>query len=328
MAVLVCGGAGYIGSHAVRALLEKGEQVIVIDNLMTGFAASLPENTPFYSDDIRDATALDHIFTEHKIDTVMHFAASSQVGESVLKPLKYFNNNIYGMQVLLEAMLRHAVPRIVFSSTAAVYGMPKEMPIQEGCPTKPANPYGESKLAMEHIMHWVSQAHDINYVSLRYFNVAGAEQGGCIGEAHEPETHLIPLILQAALGKREKITIFGEDYNTPDGSCIRDYIHVSDLVDAHILALEYLRQENSSEIFNLGNGLGFSVKEMIDAAERVVGTAIPKDTGPRRAGDPDQLVASSEKAKKVLGWKPVYTEIEEIIRTAWNWHKNHPNGYC
>lgn len=328
MVVLVCGGAGYIGSHAVRALLAKGEEVIVVDNLLTGFSQSLPPEAVFYKKDIRDFFALDAVFAKHDIDAVMHFAASSQVGESVERPLYYFNNNVYGMQVLLEAMLRHNVKRLVFSSTASVYGAPDKIPITEDASTVPTSPYGESKLFMEKIMHWVSSANGINYVSLRYFNVAGAMEGGVIGEAHSPETHLIPIILQVPLKQRERLTVFGDDYNTPDGTCLRDYIHVSDLVDAHILALDHLRQNNKSDCFNLGNGQGFSVKEMIEAAERVVGEKIPYTVGKRRAGDPDQLVASSEKAGKILGWKPKYTSVEDIIRTAWAWHKTHPNGYA
>jgi len=257
----------------------------------------------------------------------MHFAANSLVGESMEQPLKYFNNNVHGMQILLEAMVRHQVDKIVFSSTAAVYGEPEKVPITEAEPTLPTNTYGETKLTMEKMMKWVSRANGIRYVSLRYFNVAGALEDGSIGEDHSPETHLIPLILQVPNGRREHITIFGEDYPTADGTCIRDYIHVVDLVDAHIKALAYLQQGKDSEIFNLGNGQGFSVREMIAAAVRATGQPIKVELGARRAGDPAQLIASSEKAKTVLGWQPQYTAVEEIIKTAWKWHKGHPAGY-
>ena len=328
MAILVCGGAGYIGSHTVHQLVAKGEQVVIIDNLATGHRAALNPAAKFYEGDIRDSFVLDRIFTENKIEAVIHFAANSLVGESMEKPLKYFNNNVYGMQVLLEAMVRHQVDKIVFSSTAAVYGEPKRVPILEDDETNPTNTYGETKRTMEKMMKWVSRADGIRYVSLRYFNAAGALDDGSIGEDHSPETHLIPLILQVPLKKRAAITVFGEDYATPDGTCVRDYIHVIDLADAHVLALDYLRQGGASDIFNLGNGQGFSVREMIAAAERATGESIAVEIGQRRAGDPAQLIASSEKARRVLGWKPQYTEVERIIRTAWSWHKSHPNGYA
>jgi UDP-glucose 4-epimerase len=327
MAILVCGGAGYIGSHAVHELVGRGEDVVVVDNLQTGHRQAVHPQAKFYEGDIREATVLDQIFTENTIDAVIHFAANSQVGESMEKPLQYFNNNVYGMQVLLESMVKHGIDKIVFSSTAAVYGEPKRVPILEDDETSPANTYGETKLTMEKMMKWVNKANGIRYVSLRYFNVAGALDDGSIGEDHTPETHLIPLILQVPNKKRDHIMIFGEDYPTPDGTCLRDYIHVIDLADAHIRALNYLRQGNSSNIFNLGNGVGFSVKEMIAAAEKVAGEPIKVELGARRAGDPAQLIASSQKAQDTLGWKPKYTSVEEIIRTAWTWHKNHPNGY-
>ena len=328
MAILVCGGAGYIGSHTVHQLVAQGEQVVIVDNLATGHRAALNPAAKFYEGDIRDSFVLDRIFTENKIEAVIHFAANSLVGESMEKPLKYFNNNVYGMQVLLEAMVRHQVDKIVFSSTAAVYGEPKRVPILEDDETNPTNTYGETKRTMEKMMKWVSRADGIRYVSLRYFNAAGALDDGSIGEDHSPETHLIPLILQVPLKKRAAITVFGEDYATPDGTCVRDYIHVIDLADAHVLALDYLRQGGASDIFNLGNGQGFSVREMIAAAERATGESIAVEIGQRRAGDPAQLIASSEKARRVLGWKPQYTEVERIIRTAWSWHKSHPNGYA
>ena len=327
MAILVCGGAGYIGSHAVHALVEKGEQVVIVDNLQTGHRGALNPAAKFYEGDIRDASVLDKIFTENKIEAVIHFAANSLVGESMEKPLLYFNNNVYGMQVLLEAMVRHGVDKIVFSSTAATYGEPKRVPIHEDDETCPTNTYGETKLTMEKMMKWVSRANGVRYVSLRYFNAAGALPDGSIGEDHKTETHLIPLILQVPTGRRDHITVFGDDYPTPDGTCLRDYIHVVDLADAHVLALEYLRKGGASDIFNLGNGQGFSVKEMIAAAEKATGRSIKVEIGARRAGDPAKLIASSEKARTVLGWKPQFTDVEQVIGTAWKWHESHPHGY-
>ena len=327
MAILVCGGAGYIGSHAVHALVEKGEEVVIVDNLQTGHRGALNPAAKFYEGDIRDASVLDKIFTENKIEAVIHFAANSLVGESMEKPLLYFNNNVYGMQVLLEAMVRHGVDKIVFSSTAATYGEPKRVPIHEDDETCPTNTYGETKLTMEKMMKWVSRANGVRYVSLRYFNAAGALPDGSIGEDHKTETHLIPLILQVPTGRRDHITVFGDDYPTPDGTCLRDYIHVVDLADAHVLALEYLRKGGASDIFNLGNGQGFSVKEMIAAAEKATGRSIKVEIGARRAGDPAQLIASSEKARTVLGWKPQFTDVEQVIGTAWKWHESHPHGY-
>ena len=327
MAILVCGGAGYIGSHAVHALVEKGEEVVIVDNLQTGHRGALNPAAKFYEGDIRDASVLDRIFTENKIEAVIHFAANSLVGESMEKPLLYFNNNVYGMQVLLEGMVRHGVDKIVFSSTAATYGEPKRVPIHEDDETCPTNTYGETKLTMEKMMKWVSRANGVRYVSLRYFNAAGALPDGSIGEDHKTETHLIPLILQVPTGRRDHITVFGDDYPTPDGTCLRDYIHVDDLADAHVLALEYLRKGGVSDIFNLGNGQGFSVKEMIAAAEKATGRSIKVEIGARRAGDPAQLIASSEKARTVLGWKPQFTDVEQVIGTAWKWHESHPHGY-
>lgn len=328
MSVLVCGGAGYIGSHNVRALLSRGESVVVVDNLQTGHLKSVPQGVTLAEVDIRNAEALDAVFKAHDIDAVLHFAANSLVGESMTAPLKYFDNNVHGMQVLLETMVRHRVQHIVFSSTAAVYGEPDSVPITEEAVARPTNPYGESKLIMEKMMRWVGQAHGISWVSLRYFNVAGALEGGEIGEDHSPETHLVPIMLQVPLGKRDALTIYGDDYPTPDGTCIRDYIHVMDLADAHLRALDHLRSGGPGGIFNLGNGLGFSVKEMLEAARRVTGSPIPVTMGPRRAGDPARLVAASDKAQQVLGWQPAFTDIEGIIDAAWQWHKQHPEGYC
>ncbi len=270
---------------------------------------------------------VDSLFEREHIDGVIHFAANSQVGESMTNPLKYYSNNLGGTRVLLESMVAHGVGKIVFSSTAATYGEPENVPILESDRTEPTNCYGETKLAMEKMMKWTGAAHGLRYVALRYFNACGAQPDGTIGEAHDPETHLVPLILQVPLGKREHISIFGEDYPTPDGTCIRDYIHVCDLAQAHILALNYLSDGGKSDVFNLGNGIGFSVKEVVEEARRATGHPIPAVAAPRRAGDPARLVASSDKAKEILGWKPEYADLHEIISTAWNWHKAHPNGY-
>ena len=327
MAILVCGGAGYIGSHAVHQLIARGEEIVIVDNLQTGHRGALHPRAAFYEGDIRDAALVDRIFTERSIEAVIHFAANSLVGESMEKPLLYFNNNVYGMQVLLEGMVRRGVDKIVFSSTAAVYGEPKRVPIHEDDETNPTNTYGETKLTMEKMMKWVSRADGVRYVSLRYFNAAGALPDGSIGEDHKTETHLIPLILQVPTGRRSHITIYGDDYPTPDGTCLRDYIHVVDLADAHMRALDYLRRGGESDIFNLGSGSGFSVKEMIAAAEKATGKAIAVEIGARRAGDPAQLIASSEKARTVLGWQPQFTDVEEVIGTAWRWHAAHPHGY-
>lgn len=325
--ILVCGGAGYVGSHMVRTLVERGETPAVIDNFRTGYRAAVHPEAIFHHGDIRDRAALDAIFSRHAVDTVIHFAASTQVGESVQKPLEYFNNNIQGMQVLLEAMADHAVNKLVFSSSAAVYGDPLSVPIMEDAPMAPASPYGETKRMMEEMMRWVGPATGIRSVSLRYFNVAGAVSDGMIGEAHSPESHLIPLILQVPLGQRPHITVFGDDYDTPDGTCIRDYIHVEDLADAHVLAVEYLRRGGESDVFNLGNGTGFSVREVITTAESVTGRPIPSVIASRRAGDPARLVASSAKAEKILGWKSSRSGLENSIATAWKWHSAHPQGY-
>lgn len=327
MAILVLGGAGYIGSHTVYELIDAGRDVVVADNLLTGFRAAVHPKARFYQLDIRDRSALDELFTKEKIEGVIHFAASSQVGESMSDPLKYYDNNLHGTMVLLQAMVAHGVDKIVFSSTAATYGEPERVPILETDRTDPTNCYGETKLAMEHMMRWVSQAHGLKYVALRYFNACGAHPSGAIGEAHNPETHLIPLILQVPNGQREKISIFGDDYATKDGTCIRDYIHVSDLAQAHILALDHLLQGGESDVFNLGNGVGFTVKEVIDVARAVTGHPIPAETCPRRAGDPAQLIASSQKAVEQLGWKPKYNDLNTIIASAWKWHSAHPRGY-
>lgn len=327
MSILVLGGAGYIGSHAVYQLIESGKDVVVVDNLLTGHRDAIHPKATFYKGDIRERDFLHEVFSNESIESVIHFAASSLVGESMDKPLQYFDNNVYGTQIVLEEMVEHGVKEIVFSSTAATYGEPEAVPITEVMQTNPASTYGETKLTMEKMMRWAAQAHDIGYVSLRYFNVAGARASGEIGEDHRPETHLIPIILQVALSQRDHITIFGEDYDTDDGTCIRDYVHVEDLIEAHLLALEYLKKGGSSDIFNLGSSQGFSVKEMIEAARTVTGKKIPTQSGPRRAGDPAVLIASPEKAKLILGWNPTRTAIHTIMQDAWNWHTSHPNGY-
>ena len=326
MPILVCGGAGYIGSHNVRSLLARGEEVVVIDNFLTGHRDSLPGGVSLYEGDIRQGELLDRIFSEHRVDAVLHFAASSLVGESMEQPLKYFHNNVHGMQSLLESMVRNRVDKIVFSSSAAVYGEQENVPISEDASLSPTNPYGESKLIMERMMHWVGKAHGIRFVSLRYFNVGGAWPGGIIGEDHRPESHLIPLILQVPLGRRETVTILGYDYATPDGTCIRDYLGVMDLADAHLRALDYLRAGGGSEVCNLGNGKGFSVREMVAAACRVTGHDIGVTMATRRYGDPARLVASADRARALLGWE-AKAGIDDIIASAWEWHKNHPDGF-
>ena len=326
MAILICGGAGYIGSHMVAHLLENNKEVIVLDNLEKGHKDALPD-LKFYQGDLRDKSILNRVFTENHIEAVIDFAAYSLVGESMTEPLKYFNNNVYGTISLLEAMKEHNVKYIVFSSTAATYGEPNSIPILESDSTIPTNAYGESKLLVEKILKWCDTAYGIKYTALRYFNAAGAHTNGTIGEDHSPETHLIPLVLNVALGNRDKIMIYGDDYATSDGTCIRDYIHVSDLASAHLLALERLMKGGSSTSYNLGNGTGFSVKEVIEISRKVTEHAIPAEIAPRRAGDPAVLIASSERAIKELGWEPKFNDLETIISTAWEWHKGHPNGY-
>ena len=322
MKILVLGGAGYIGSHTVYELVEQGHQVVIIDNLETGHMEAVHPQAAFYKADLRNRIELDEVLNVEKgIDAVIHFAANSLVGESMTDPLKYYDNNLCGTKVLLEALVAHGITKVVFSSTAATYGEPLRTPIEENDLTIPTNPYGETKLAMERMFYWTSQAHNLNYVSLRYFNACGAHKSGKIGEDHHPETHLIPLILQVPSGERDVIQIFGTDYPTKDGTCVRDYIHVTDLARAHILAVKYLFKENKNETFNLGNGIGFSVQEVIEVARKVTQHPIRVELGKRRAGDPAILVASSEKAQKVLGWKPQYNDLYSIIETAWEWHK-------
>ena len=327
MSILVCGGAGFIGSHTVAALLELGEDVVVFDNLVTGHRAAVPKGVPFYEGDLRNSEDLDRLFSNEKIAAVIDFAAFSLVGESVTDPLKYYDNNVYGTVSLLRKMVEYKVKHIVFSSTAATYGEPEAIPIKEKDRTVPTNPYGETKLAVEKMLNWVDKAHGITYTALRYFNAAGAHIDGHIGEDHSPESHLIPLVLQVANGQREKIMIFGNDYSTKDGTCVRDYIHVTDLSDAHILALKRLIDGGESRVFNLGNGKGFSVKEIIEIAREVTGHAIPSEIAPRRAGDPGTLVASPQEAIKELGWQPKLNSVKDIISSAWSWHRANPKGF-
>ena len=327
MNVLVCGGAGYIGSHTVYELIEQGHKVVVFDSLVKGHRAAVHRDARLYVGDLRDREAIDRVFAENEIDAVIDFAAFSLVGESCGEPLMYFDNNVYGTLRLLEAMNRAGVKKIVFSSTAATYGEPENIPIVETDPTRPINPYGETKLTVEKMLKWSDMAYGIKYVVLRYFNAAGAHISGEIGEDHSPESHLIPIILQAAAGVRDHISIFGEDYPTPDGTCVRDYIHVTDLADAHIKALEKLTRDNTSATYNLGNGTGFSVKEIIEVAKEVTGRPIKVLTEGRRAGDPPVLIASSRKAIDELGWQPRFNTPQQIISTAWKWHNSHPQGY-
>ncbi len=306
----------------VYELIKNDESVVVIDNLETGY-----KDAKFYQGDIRNKEFIDKVLDREKIEAVIHFAASSLVGESMSDPLKYYDNNLNGTRVMLTSLVEHGIDQVVFSSTAAAYGEPERIPIVETDKTEPANTYGETKLSMEKMFHWTGAAHGLRFVSLRYFNASGAHESGLIGEAHSPESHLIPLILQVPNGQREFISVFGEDYDTKDGTCIRDYIHVSDLAAAHTLALNYLREGKKSDIFNLGNGIGFSVKEVIETARKVTGHEIPAVIQERRAGDPAVLIASSEKARSILGWKPSHERLEEIVSSAWKWHKNHPNGF-
>ncbi|MDR2116645.1 MAG: UDP-glucose 4-epimerase GalE [Planctomycetaceae bacterium] len=320
MNILVTGGAGYIGSHAVRKLCETGHSVVVLDNLSYGHREAVPNNVPFYHVDLKDTDQIETILRKHHINAVMHFAALISVGESVQKPLLYYRNNTAGAMSLLEAMERVGVRRFVFSSTAATYGEPEETPILETTRQQPINPYGRSKWFVEQILQDIVTADPkFGFVVFRYFNVAGATEDGSIGENHQPETHLIPLVLFAAMGKRNNITVFGTDYPTPDGTCIRDYVHVNDLVTAHVLGIEAL-SDGDARFYNLGIGHGYSVREILDAAKKVTGKEIPTVFGSRREGDPARLFANSDKAQKELGWNPQHTNIEEIIASAWHWH--------
>lgn len=322
--ILVTGGAGYIGSHGVLALKERGYDVIVLDNLVYGHQPIVEDvlQVELVVGDTQDRLLLDNLFATRNITAVMHFAAYAYVGESVTDPGKYYRNNVVGTLTLLEAMIAAGVKNMVFSSTCATYGVPQEIPIRESHPQNPINPYGTSKLMVEWMLKDFDRAYGLKSVIFRYFNASGAAPNGLIGEDHTPETHLIPLILYTALGKRPHLSIFGTDYPTPDGTCIRDYIHVSDLAIAHVLGLEYLFKSRKTEVFNLGNGNGFSVREAIATAREVTGKEIPVVEKERRSGDPPILVGSSEKAKKILGWQPQYSDLREIIAHAWQWHQN------
>jgi UDP-glucose 4-epimerase len=323
MNILVTGGAGYIGSVTVEELLREGERVIVYDSLVRGHRAAVDPRATFVQGDLSDIGQLEEAFERHEVEAVIHFAAYIEAGESMEKPALYFSNNVANTIRLLGVALAKGAKRFVFSSSAAVYGEPQGVPIEESAPTRPINPYGEAKAMVERVLGWLEKAHGLRYASLRYFNAAGASER--YGEDHRPESHLIPLALQVALGKRDSLEIYGSDYPTRDGTCVRDYIHVVDLARAHILALRAL--EDKSVIYNLGNGQGFTVKEVIERAREVTGHPIPSIEGPRRPGDPVALVASAEKIKRELGWEPCFPHLEAIIESAWRWHRSHPEGY-
>jgi UDP-glucose 4-epimerase len=324
--VLVTGGAGYIGSHAVRMLVRSGHDVAVYDNLSRGHRAAVPEGQ-FVEGELADRRRLGEVLRQQQIEAVMHFAALAYVGESVEDPARYYQNNIVGSLSLLDAMRDAGVRRMVFSSTTAVYGVPKRVPITEDELRQPINPYGFSKLAVEQALADYHQAYGLNYVALRYFNAAGASPDGDLGEDHDPESHLIPIVLQVALAQRSHVTIFGDDYPTPDGTCIRDYVHVDDLASAHLAALERMDAVQPAQL-NLGTGRGHSVREVVDACRRITGHEIPVEIGPRRPGDPPELVADGARAARALDWRPRYVDLDEIVRTAWNWHRAHPRGYA
>jgi UDP-glucose 4-epimerase len=323
MNILVTGGAGYIGGTVARQLLEAGHDVTVFDNLSKGYRAAVPEGTTFVQGDILDPRALDSLLGDEHFDAILHFAALIEAGESMREPGRFFHNNVTGSATLIEAAVRHGVGGFVFSSTAGVYTS-KDTPLNEGDPLGPASVYGETKLMVERILHWYHEVHGLRYAALRYFNAAGALPDH--GEAHQPESHLIPLVLQVALGQREHIAIFGDDYPTPDGTCIRDYIHISDLASAHLLALGALA-ERAVMIYNLGNGAGYSVREVIETARAVTGHPIPAVTTPRRPGDASRLVADASRIRRDLGWQPQSPRLEDIIGSAWQWHQSHPRGY-
>jgi len=326
MSILVTGGAGYIGSHTVKELVARGKEVVVYDNLSKGHREAV-QDCPLVVGDLFDAPKLEQTIQENGVDSMIHFAADSLVGESMSSPAKYYRNNVAGTLSLLETAMQTGVKYIVFSSTAATYGEPEEVPIKEDAAKNPTSVYGKTKLVIEGMLSDFDRAYGLKYTALRYFNAAGAHESGSIGEDHTPETHLIPIIMQVLLGRREKLTIFGTDYPTPDGTCIRDYIHVTDLADAHILALEALQQGAPSTVYNLGNGNGFSVREVIDTVEKVTGKKVAWEEGERRPGDPAVLIASSEKIIRELGWNPRFNKLEDIVASAWKWHESHPDGF-
>jgi UDP-glucose 4-epimerase len=323
--ILVTGGAGYVGSHLVAALVARGETVVVLDNLRTGHRAAVPAGVELIAADLGDAGVLDAVLADGSWHAVFHFAALSQVGESMQMPLRYLIDNADNGIRLIEACVRHGIGRCVLSSTAALYGTPASVPVTEDAPIRPESPYGDSKWFLERALHWAERAYGLRFASLRYFNAAGADPEGCLGEDHRPETHLVPLVIDAALGRRGDVAVYGSDYATPDGTCLRDYVHVSDLAEAHLLALE--RLERGSITVNLGNGTGHSVLEVIDAVRRVSGFGVPYRICPRRPGDPAALVASSERARRELGWQPRFSALDEIVLSAWRWREAHPNGY-
>ena len=327
MTILVTGGAGYIGSHVVQMLIERGYDVTVFDNLQAGHRQAVHEKATFVQGDLMNPDDLSALFASGSFDGIMHFASRIQVGESMREPFKYLRDNITGLINLLEVAAKHDVKRFILSSTAALFGNPEHMPITEAEALDPGSIYGETKYVGERLLRWMDELYGIKYCALRYFNACGAHPDGHIGEAHDPETHLIPLVLQVALGQRENIIVFGEDYDTPDGTCIRDYVHVLDLAQAHILAMEALK-DGESRVYNLGSGQGFSVLEVIETCRKVTGHAIPVQMGDRRPGDLPRLVADSLKIKQELGWEPEYDDLEKIVQTAWNWHSNHPKGYA
>jgi UDP-glucose 4-epimerase len=328
MHLLVVGGAGYIGSHAVQALVKKGHDVTVVDALYTGHRKAVDPQAHFYQADLRDTFDISQIMRKHQIEAVLHFAAYSLVPESVQRPLRYYDNNVTSMISLLEAMHDAGVNYLIFSSSAATYGIPAKTPITEDFPLNPINPYGETKVMMEEIMHWADKADGIKSIALRYFNVGGASLDASIGEDHHPETHLIPNILKSAADPDANFTIFGDDYNTPDGTNVRDYVHVVDLIDAHLLALKYLLKNKHSDVFNLGSAHGFSNLQILKAAMQATGRKIPYTIGLRRGGDPDALVADSTKARQILGWQPQHEDVADIIGSAWQWQQTHPQGYA
>ena len=327
MNVLVTGAAGYIGSHAVKALRHAGHEVVAVDNLDRGHAPAIPDSVVFERVGLHEEQQLRDLLVSHKVECVMHFAALAYVGESMEQPLRYYHNNTAGSLALLRAVDAAAVPRLVFSSTCATYGTPAVTPITEDTPQNPINPYGRSKLFVEHALADYARARpDFAYGALRYFNVAGCAADGTLGEDHDPETHLIPVVLLSALGRRDGVTIHGDDYETPDGTCIRDYLHVEDLVEAHLAVMDAL-QPGDQRAYNLGIGRGYSVREVVEAARRVTGAEIPVSVGPRRPGDPPELYADPSRIQREIGWQPRYTDLDEIIRTAWAWFREHPNGY-
>ena len=327
MNVLVVGGAGYIGSHCVRQLIAAGHRPVVLDNLAYGHRKAVAQEIPFYAANLGDTPTVLNILRQEKIELVMHFAAFCYVGESVTAPVKYYENNVVATLHLLDAMLQAGVKKFVFSSTCATFGVPERLPMTEDLPQAPINPYGQTKLDVENMLKALSTAHGLSFAAFRYFNAAGAAEDGTIGEDHNPETHLIPLAIQVATGKRANLQVFGTDYPTPDGTCLRDYVHVDDLSRAHIAVFDKLATPGARFFYNLGTGKPFSVREIIQAVEKITGKKVPVIESPRRAGDPPALFAASSKAKKELGWTPKFMDAESVIATAWKWHQSHPNGY-